>query len=386
MKKLIYIIIFIVLIPASGLSQLNFKLSYNGYSDDNLFRSPEPIQDFLSDINIGASFRIKDSGFYLYNNLYLLSYNENSDRNFFINNLGFSDKISIGENQFSNLFFGGSWNLRTNQDDYDYYNYSQLYGYTNVQLYTNIFLLKGGYNYRWRNYTNWTDLSNHLHNAFLQINKSFPTRTTIILETGFGNKSFIGKDSITTTITTGQGQGRRSGSTEISNEIEKALNTSQINLLARLTQSLSDKIGLYIQYHKQISIDDKTSYQNFDDYYQDDELFDDPFTYESDNISSQLTLMLPKLYKIILNGSYSDKRYISEIALLNEDTIIETNDIRVDNQLRLFTTITKTFMINKDWFNSIKFDMSYAYTNNESNSYWYNYENSIISCGIQLNF
>ena len=386
MRKLIYRICLIGLIPNLVISQINFNVSYNGYFNDNLFRSPEPIQDFLSDIHFGTNYKIKDSGFSLNNNFDVLTYNNYADRNFLINNLGFYNQMSLGESQFSNLYLGGSWNLRINQDDYDYYNYSQLYGYTNVQLFTNFFLIKGGYNYRWRNYSNWSDLSNHLHNAFLQINKSFSTRTTIILETGFGNKSFIGKDSITTTVKTGRGNGQMSGTAEITNEIEKALNTSQINLLARLTQSLSNKIGLYIQYRKQISIDDQTNYQNFDDYYQDDELFDDPFTYEIDSYSGQLTVMLQKLYKIVINGNYSDKRYISEIAFIDDSNLSNINELRKDSQTSFYSTISKTFIINKDWINSIKFDISYVYTNNKSNSYWYDYKNSIFSGGIQINF
>ena len=380
------IIVMVILASNVGISQLNFNISYNGYYDDNLFRSPETVKDLISDIGIGANYKIKDTGFYIHNNLDILKYQDNANRDFVLNNLGFSNQVTIGENQLSNLYFGGNWNLRINQNDYNYYNYSQIFGYTNIQIFTKISLIKGGYNYRYRDYSNWSNLSNHLHNAYLQINKSFPTRTTIILETGFGNKSFTGKDSIITTTTTGQGRGHRSGTTKITNELEKALNTSQINLTFRLTQSITEKTGVYIQYLKQISVNDEISYQNFDDYYQDDELFDDPFTYESNNYSSQLTFMFPKQTKIVFKGSYSDKKYISEIAFSDEIELSEIDVLRKDEQLRFYTNISKTFIIKKDWINSIKFDLTYVQTNNESNSYWYNYDNSIISGGMRINF
>jgi len=181
-KKLIYYIsLSIILIPNLGISQFNFNISYNGRTDDNLYRSPTPVQDYISLIGLGANYKIQDTGLSIYNNLDFLNYNENTSRSFLLNNLGFSNYINITEDQFSKIYFGGNWNLRVNKEEYNYYNYSQITGYTNVQHFFRIALLKGGYNYRWRNYTNWSDLSNHLHNAFIQLNKSFPTRTTIII-------------------------------------------------------------------------------------------------------------------------------------------------------------------------------------------------------------
>lgn len=367
-------------------SQLNINLSYNGYADNNLFRSPQSVSDFLSSAKLRTSYRFDKEGLTIYNNINLLGYKEYSERNFLTNNIGLSKHFKLGENQFSNMYLGGNWNLRANKEDYEYYNYSQLSGYLNLQLFTNIALFKGGYSYRWREYINWSGLSNHLHNVFFQINKSLPTRTTLILETGFGNKSFIGKDSITTTIKTGQGNGNRSGTSTITKAISKPLNTSQINLTLRLSQSINDKTGLFVQYRKQISMDDETSYQNFDDYYQDDELFDDPYTYESDAYSTQLTIMLPESSKILIGGSYHDKNYISEKILIDENDVLGANDLRIDNQYIAFVDISKIFNVRKDWLNSIKLNIYFTYTNNESNSYWYNYENSAFGGGIQINF
>ena len=367
-------------------SQLNINLSYNGYADNNLFRSPQPISDFLSSVKLGTSYRFDKEGLTIYNNINLLGYKEYSERNFLINNVGLLKHFKLGENQFSNMYLGSNWNLRVNKKDYEYYNYSQLSGYLNLQLFTKIALFKGGYSYRWREYINWSDLSNHLHNAFIQINKSLPTRTTIILETGFGNKSFLGKDSMTSTIKTGRGNGMRSETSTFTEAISKSLNTSQFNLTLRLSQSINDKTGLFVQYRKQISMDDETSYQNFDDYYQDDELFDDPFTFESDEYSTQLTFILPKSSKMLVGGSYHDKNYISEIIFVDENDVIGTEDLRIDKQYNYFFDLSKIINVQKDWLNSIKLNIYYTYSNNESNSYWYNYKNSAFGGGIQINF
>lgn len=381
-----FILICIFLVSNVVFGQFSNFVSFNSYSYDNLYRSPIPIQDVLSTIKIGLSYQQPENNTQFYNNTNLMVFKNTSDRNFIINNAGINKSIKIGDKPNSNIRFGGNWTLRVNKENYNYYNYSQLSGYANFQILTDIALIKGGYSYRWRNYQNWSDLSNILHNIFFQLNKSLPSRTTIIVETGFGNKSFMGHDSFTTISDVGRGRGHHAEGILTTNTISERLSTSQANIILRLSQSLHEKAGIYVQYRKQISIDDETSYRNFDDYYQDDELFDDPFTYESDSYSSQLTIMLPKSTKLLIGGSLASKYYISEPAYSTAEDTVGTGGLRFDDQTNYFVDLSKTFNINKDWVNSIKFNLYYSHTYNESNSYWYKYKNTSLGGGIQWSF
>ncbi len=378
---------FTILVANITFGQFSNFVSFNSYSYDNLYRTPVPIQDILSTVKVGLNYQKPESNTQFYNNTSLIVFNNIADRNFLINNVGINKNIKINEKLNSNLRFGGDWTLRINKDNYNYYNYSQLSGYANFQILTNIALIKGGYNYRWRNYTNWSDLSNNLHNAFLQLNKSFPSRTTVIVETGFGNKSYVRHDTFATTGDFGRGRGwHHSEEMSTTNTVSERLGTSQANIILRLTQSLHERAGIYFQYRKQISISDETNYRNFDDYYQDNELFDDPFTYESDNYSSQLTIMLPKSTKLLISGSLASKNYISEQAYSTATDTVGIGELRLDEQTNYFIDLSKTFNINKDWVTSIKFNLYYSYVNNESNSYWYNYKNNALGGGIQWIF
>ena len=366
--------------------QFSKSITINTYTDDNLFRTPDPIQDLLTNINLSLNYKLAETNTQFYNNINLLTYKNTFERNFLINSAGINKSIKFGENSTSKVNIGGNWTLRVNKNDYNYYNYSQMSGYANFQLLTDIVLMKGGYSYRWRNYSNLPELSNQLHNVYFQLNKSFPTRTTIILETGLGNKSFMGQDSFITVNDIGRGRGQHSTGSVSTNTISEQLSTSQAHIILRLTQSLHDNAGIYVQYRKQLSIDDETSYRNFDDYYQDDELFDDPFTYESDSYSSQLTLMLPKSTKLLFGGSLHSKNYISEQAYASAEDTLGINKLRFDEQTNYFMDISKTFHINKNWANSIKLNLYYSFTNNESNSYWYNYKNATFGGRIQWSF
>jgi len=366
--------------------QFSSNISINTYTDDNLFRTPDPTQDLLTNVNLSLNYKLVETNTNFYNNINLLTYKNTFERNFLINSAGLNKNIKFGENSTSTVNIGGNWTLRVNKTDYNYYNYSQISGYANFQLITNIVLIKGGYSYRWRNYSNLPELSNQLHSAYIQLNKSFPTRTTIIIETGLGNKSFMGQDSFITVNDIGRGRGQHSAGSVSTNTISEELRTSQAHIILRLTQSLRDKAGIYVQYRKQFSLEDETSYRNFDDYYQDDELFDDPFTYESDSYSSQLTLILPKSTKLLFGGSLHSKNYISELAYASAEDTVGINKLRFDDQTNYFIDISKTFHVNKNWVNSIKLNLFYSFTNNESNSYWYNYKNTTFGGGIQWSF
>jgi hypothetical protein len=96
--------------------------------------------------------------------------------------------------------------------------------------------------------------------------------------------------------------------------------------------------------------------------------------------------MLPKSTKLLIGGSLYSKYYISEPAYATVEDSVGIGELRLDEQTNYFIDLSKTFNINKDWVNSIKFNLYYSYTYNESNSYWYNYKNATLGAGIQWSF
>ena len=128
------------------------------------------------------------------------------------------------------------------------------------------------------------------------------------------------------------------------------------------------------------------SYVNSDSYFQDEELFDDPFSYESSAFSSKLTLILPKSANLQIGGSINHKNYIAEQAFLSVDDTLGIGGIRIDDKKSIYFNFSKTFYLNKKRLNSLKTYSNYSYIVNESNSFWYNYKNNSIGVGVLLNF
>lgn len=390
MGKWIYFISILIFFTGNVFAQLSKDISFSSYYDDNMYRTPEKTEDLINDFQIGLNFHPEDSGINLYYSGDLIFYRENSERNFSIHNLGFNFTVPFGDNQKQRFYLGTSLSTRVNGTDYSYYDYSQVYAYANFRFNLPFILLKTGYNFRYREYANIPDLTNSRHYFFAQMSKSFPTKTSLILEGDWGYKGFSGSETYYTTSSgDGMGGGRGGGmipTTNISVSSTEIPSMSQVIILGRIAQSLHPRIGANLQYKKQISLTDETNYLNSDSYYQDEELFDDPFSYSSDELTSKITIIFPWAVKLGVSGNLITKEYISENAYVSAEDTVAAGGIREDDLQTVYVNLSKTFHANKSWLNALRISFDYVYTKNESNSYWYNYESNLYGIGIDWNF
>jgi len=384
--------IVLILFMSLGFLQAQFSksLEISSYYDDNLFRSVQAEQDVLTDFMLGLSYQPEKSNIkFNYSGDFFL-YQNNDLRDFSVHEIGLSYSLPYSKNSNDMLYFGLDYTLRVNGDDYSYYDYDQLYAFASLHLDLDFMFLTTGYNYRHRSYSNLPELTNDRHYIFTRLNKSFESKTTIILEADLGQKSFSGQEIYsTTTMDDGSGwRGGRNSSSKMTavNSEDQQVRLNQAVLLARVSQSLHEKVGLYVQYRRQFSFTNETSYINADGYYQDEELFDDPFSYESEGYASQLTWVLPWTMKMQLAGALVSKDYISERAYISAQDSTGSGAVRNDDRSTLNFNITKTWFIKKPWIESLHFNLHYNYIRSESNSYWYDYRNNIFGAGIQWNF
>ncbi len=385
MVKLTVILIMALLLVQSAQAQLSANIEMSSYADDNLFRSPEPVSDVLSNVGLTLAYRPQDSGMKFYYDGSFFMYNDFSERNFSLQALGLNSFSAFGSNDQHGFYWGTDLTMRFNGLEYKYYDYTQLYAYANLNFDLNFMFLKSGYNFRYRSYSNLPDLSNYRHYAFVQLNKSFATRTTLILEADLGHKSFAGIDLYTPGSDGGRGRGGM-WSSSVATVTSTIPSMTQAVLLARITQSLHTKVGLFVQYRKQISLTSQADYQNTDGYFQDEELFDDPFSYESDALSTQLTWVLPWTMKLKIGGGSINKTYISEQAYTSAEDTVGLGGIRSDKGNNFFVSLNKTFYLKKNWLDALSVDVHYKYIRNESNSYWYDYKNAMLGAGIAWKF
>lgn len=388
MRILSTLFVFSIFLCYPVFGQFDSQLEFSSFYDDNIYRSPVPTTDVLSDLSLSVGFQPAESTFRAYYNGSFLLYRDLKERNFSMHGLGLSYYTALGDDDIHRFYMGVEASMRLDGEEYIEYDYNQLYAYANFRFDLESLFLKAGYNFRYRNYSNVPEISNMRHYLFAQINKTFSSRTTVILESNLGYKSFISND-----IYEGGGGGRGGMGpgggvypTTIDNTTSEVPPMGQVVFFARIAQSIYDKLGFYLQYRQQNSLTDQITSITTEDYYQDEELFDDPFSYESKGFSSQITWMLPWVVRLQVGGTLIAKNYINEQAYTSIEDTAGLGGDRVDDQGRYYINISKTFNFNKKWLNSLTFNFYYDFINNKSNSYWYNYKNSVVGGGLQWRF
>jgi len=395
MKFINYMFFFFFLITGSLRAQFSSGLEVSSTLDDNVFRSPDPVEDIITDLDVDLGYSFKNSNFHASYNGNLILFRNLKERNLSLHRLGMSFFLPFGEDDRHTFFIGANGLTRIDGEEYQEYDYKQFYAYSNLRFDFAFMFLKAGYNFRYRDYSNLPELNNIRHYAFLQSNKSFETRTTLILEADFGYKAFTSPLFYTTfqEFSGGGGRGGQGSGVPIGSSSTLPVTVSadipsmgHIILLARIAQSIFEKMGVFVQYRKQINLSNQITSITGSDFYQDEELFDDPFSYESQGLSSQLTWMMPWSMRLQLGGSFIEKNYIEESAYTSIEDSTGSGGLRIDDQKNLYINLTKTFSLKKKWLNALSLNLYFGYTNNKSNSYWYNYTNQIMGGGIQWRF
>ncbi len=367
-----------------GWAQLSPSFTVSSYVDDNVYRSPEAQGDLLSDFSLRLNYTPEQSDFTYFINGNYFTYAQNPERNFYINDLGVN-YVSVFGSQKNHYFFAGAdWLMRLNGADYNYYDYNQLFAYFNFRFNFSNYLLKTGYNFRYRSYSNLSALDNTRHYLFMQINRALPTRTTLIFEADLGYKSFAGQ-TVAVSGTGGRGRGRMFYEPAYT-ETQTIPSLSHFIYLMRVAQSLHDRLGIYVQYRQQINLSSNSGYQNSEGYFQDEELFDDPFSYESKSITSQLTWLMPYFVKLQVGGGILNKQYISEQAYVSASDTVGNGGLREDDRRFGYVRLSKTFKLKQSVIDQLRFNLEYNLVINKSNSYWYDYKNNLLGASLQIGF
>ena len=394
MQHRLYFTILILLMITGALAQFNPTLEISTFYDNNLFRTPNPVTDVMTNVDLRLNFQVAESNAQFYYNPDIYIFNTYNERNFSIHGLGLSYFKDLNEDETHTLFLGADYNKRIDKTEFNFYDYNQFYAYLNFRFDLDWFFLRTGYNYRFRDYFNFSDLSNSRHYLFAQINKSFPTRTTFIAEVNYGRKNFSGTQTLVTAYsnnsgsTGGFGRGRWSGdlagdtTQSYLTETLQAPSLDQMVLFVRMSQSIYSKMGIYLQYRHQVSLTSQTEYLNSDAYFQDEEIFDDPFSYESRTVASQLTWIMPFFTRLQIGGGYDLKYYISEQAYLSENDSLASGGDRQDKRSFLYLNLSKNFKLNKPWLNTLSINLNGYFTRNRSNSYWYDFRNTVFGGSI----
>ncbi|MGD8781620.1 MAG: hypothetical protein PVH88_21965 [Ignavibacteria bacterium] len=354
-KAFFFLLFFLVLFCSQTTSaQWSAAFSTMQEYDSSPYRSPVDEPDIISSYNGGLEY-----GFGSFNLLYYGSYslfNETKERNYYWHQLGI---YNIGESSA----FGLYGEQRINKTDFNFYDYISFTGYYRQKfdslLLTPVINFTGSY----RKYRIISDYNNIFLSAGINVNKSFQTKTAVIVNSSFNYKYYPVRED------------------------DSGLSSSQLYFNFRVAQSIFEGTGIAAYYFNRSLLGESLTLAGDYTYSFGDEsdLYDDPYSRNENAFGMELTQILPE--EIIAKAGFeiSKKNYPSQGIYIDAETY-ETGTDRDDRQNAFYLKMNKTIAFDSTGLPSLNIGLSYSFINKNSNSYWYEYEGSLfsINLGLQL--
>jgi hypothetical protein len=272
-----------------------------------------------------------------------------------------------------------------------------------------------GYIPKWRHYTDFQDMSYLEHGLSATFGTSFPTKTALGINMNFGYKIYESSSSVKDTVSVPPPPPMyHNNSPRIESEplppnkrkynqagIEKwfqILNQNQtstpvilfdspsscvLELSLDASQSMDENTGISASYSKKWILDEygRAYIGGSVDYYSEEELFDDPYSFSSNDFSFKFNHIFTNDYHFEAGAFYSSKDYVYPANLLATDTQNRKDDI-----YGLWLSLDKTFDFTDFFLSYLAASMNFGYVNNSSNSKYFGYSSSIFTLSLGVGF
>lgn len=343
-------------------AQLYLTADVGGYFDDNIFNNYLNASDFINTFSgeIGYDFESERNILEFYYVGFFNRYHEYSDKSTNIQKVGVVNTYLFSE--FDNpLNIGLNYTIRNNKEDYYIYDFNLVSAYANyMHSISESNRIQFGLIGNRIDYENFSIFSNYEFKVFLRSINSFESRTSLTTAVELDQKKYI--ESY-------QAQG-------LADEILQA------KLFLQFGQGITPKLGLsgYAFFRKNLTGGNRFVY-SFDYVFYEEELFND--IYSSDGVETGLTctyLFLPNIIGKI-SGIYENRNY-TDLPAADEDGN-DLNELRIDNEFSLGASLE--FGLSQ-FINGLYFSINYNYIKNNSNDYYYNYQNNLFAITLGFDF
>ena len=412
-KYLVWPIIWAFFLASPCYAQFDISLNQNIYYDDHIYKNYLDIADMVNQTSLKIGYRHTWLNWHFYptynGNVYF--FRDESDHTFHVHYTGLTINRMFGANR--NYFnMGFNFSKRYNKNTFNLYDLNDMNGYANIQSKIVLgFLMNIGYNFQDRHFINLSQYSYVEHSAFLRLSKFLPTKTTIIFETDFGYKKYSGKTTITKiqeTIYTndpvsskgkGRGYGYGRGKDSPGNPKQDSTIITSLIYIAevpfakqgqtriRIAQAIGSDAGVGIEFLKRWNPTKNNRYISGQEsgYTEDDELFDDVYSFESAEWSAFLSQKMPYTIIFRLGANISLKNYpnIPALNMLGERKLPYSD--RKDQKNVYWSSLQKRFL-GTYLFKGFVMNLQLEYVSNRSNDPFYQYEGLVFSAGLGLEF
>lgn len=393
-------------------AQLRTTVTILSSFDDNAFRNSLEQAENITSMALSLEYQPGDANVRLFYGGNANLFRQYAARQYFSNSLGASYLRPFGGDDENSWNISATYYVRSNKDQFNYYDFNQTVGTASVKYYLNSeagLLSRAGYRLRYRSYANLDEFTYLENYGYASLSKFFETKTTAIVELALGNKRYV--SAITTSATTsastnggsgwmgehgGMGSGwgddqtmvswMNDGMTPGSRVVSySSPSTTQMIGTLRVAQSLSPTTGASLQFLRRWDMSERTRFLSSGavDFQGDEELWDDPYGYQSYEYSAAVTQVLPWGMSVRASVDYLTKDYARRVFLASE-TDVPTGPLRADTRVVGGVDVKQSFENGWLMFDSITLSMTYLFIQNTSNDEYYNFRSNAFAFGFSV--
>jgi len=390
------ILLTILLFPQL-LAQTHLNLSQAISYDQNINRNYTGIPDWIyqTSLDLSQDLRFKKLFIRLKYSGDIEIFQEYQERLFQIHQVGGDVALPLSNELALNAGVIRHW--RINKADYKVYDAAAWTVFTHFnwsRWRTSPFA--GGWQFRHREYQILTEFSYYENSGLIRLQNFFPTKTTFIGELNLAHKKYLAQRTVAEIIISekpkpgkGHGYGWEKRSAK-SDTTFVAYNLTvpailQWRLKMKLAQSLTATTGLGVEYLYQTLPEASNRYLERQEYLSEngDELYDDPYSFGSQEWQFMLTQLLPYSGKLRTSMSFIDKEYSYPISGAQSPDELQS---RRQDQQQIFS-VQLSFPIKLSAFiSSSNLFFDWAYLKNKSTDFYFDFKGNLVTGGIEISF
>ena len=357
-------------------AQTTLYLTTHLIQDGNAFQTSVEQSDWINNSTFYIGHRFSGESFELtgYYNADVLFFTNNAQLNNYAHKVGISGALK-GES--SSLRFSASARLRDYKETYAYYNvdryHMNMYWRCEPDFKYNFML---GFTLSKDQYEVFDDLDNQAYRVNMKVQRFFQSRWSIAGETGFGLKNYTNQSVF-------EYFGTASGQQSVQRFKEEPVRAMVFDASVNIAKSLASLTGISLGLGGQWFVGDPiAAYSNGIYYFTENDLFDDPYSYEGIYGTLQLTQQFSVGFQAKAGLKVQQKDYTGTPALDGEGEL--TGEHRRDRRDEYYFMVSKRFRTGWQIPSSIGLFFHFIYRNNPSNDPYYDYKDHIGTLGFSV--
>lgn len=355
-------LICILFLNYNAFSQFKLDISYEGYYDDNIYNNFEQTEDFVNSFSLSSAFNIESefNNIQLYYEGNLSSFQKKQIKNSNSHRFGIVEThlFSIDDNPMN---AGINYSLRNNKDEFKIYDFNQLSAYINYRhsiIEDNYLMI--GYIFNKNNFKNFSLFSHYEHKGFIRWISNLAEKTSIIASSEFDYKDYLQKYNV-------------------SNYANEA-SLLRFGLSIAKIIGENTRLSIYSEYRK--SLTDKSRYLFSNEFiYYEEEIFNDIYSSDGVTIGGAINQYLIDEILLSVEARYLTRNF--KALPVADPEGFSLNDLRDDKQYAFGVAAEFDFSFLLD---GMSIETSWNYIKNNSNDYFYDYTNNLISASLLFGF